>query len=148
MKYVLFYVIPFLFFSYTPILRFEKDNSTKGENSFYSKLKAGRVEPKILKSSTCFASYYAEEFHGKETANGEIFNMHNLTAAHISYPLNTICRVTNLKNDKSVVVRINDRKPDTNHRAIDLSLKAAQVIEMINEGEVKVRVDILEWGRE
>ena len=72
--------------------------------------------------------------------------MYEYTAAHISYPFNTIVRVTNLSNNREVVLRINDRKPDTNGRAIDLSLKAAHELRMISDGIVKVKIEVLEWG--
>ncbi len=101
---------------------------------------------RILKSSETIASYYADEFHGKKTANGEIYNMYDLTAAHIYYPFGTIARITNLLNSKSVIIRINDRKPVGLNRDIDLSYKAAQELDMINDGIVEVRVDVLKWG--
>ncbi|MFA6597914.1 MAG: septal ring lytic transglycosylase RlpA family protein [Ignavibacteriaceae bacterium] len=146
MKKLFFLSIPFVFISCTATLRYAKENNTKEEISFRYKRLNNIVEPNALETFTGVASYYADEFNGRKTANGEVFNMNDLTAAHISYPFNTICRVTNLKNQKSVIVRINDRKPDTNNREIDLSLKAAQEIEMINDGTAEVRVDILKWG--
>ena len=72
------------------------------------------------------ASYYAEKFHGKRTSNGEIFNMNDLTCAHKSLPFNTILKVTNLSNGKSVQVRVNDRGPFVAGREIDLSKAAAK----------------------
>lgn len=100
-----------------------------------------------LEMETGIASFYADEFNGKKTANGEIYNMNDLTAAHPSYPFNTIVVVTNLKNNKSVQVRINDRMPDFKNRIIDLSFKAAQRIDMINDGIQEVKVEVLEWGK-
>lgn len=100
-----------------------------------------------LEMETGIASFYADEFNGKKTANGEIYNMNDLTAAHPSYPFNTIVVVTNLKNNKSVQVRINDRMPDFKSRIIDLSFKAAQRIDMINDGIQEVKVEVLEWGK-
>lgn len=93
------------------------------------------------------ASFYADEFDGKKTANGEIYDMHDLTAAHPSYPFNTIVRVTNLSNGKSVEVRINDRMPQFKGRIIDLSLAAAKEIEMINKGIEEVKVEVIKWGK-
>ncbi len=92
------------------------------------------------------ASYYASKFNGRETANGEIYDMHQLTAAHPDYPFDTIIRVTNLLNNQSVIVRINDRKPNTNGRIIDLSLKAAQDLKMVITGITKVKLEVLKWG--
>lgn len=93
------------------------------------------------------ASYYADEFHGRKTANGETYDMYKLTAAHRNLPFNTSVRVTNLKNNKSVTVRINDRMPDFKNRVIDLSYGAAKQIDMIQDGIVEVRVEILELGK-
>ncbi len=89
------------------------------------------------------ASWYGEKYHGRKTANGEIFNMHKLTAAHRKLPLVTIVKVTNLKNRKSVVVRVNDRGPYIRGRIIDLSYAAAKEIEMVKDGIAKVKIEIV-----
>ncbi len=89
------------------------EDKSHRENS-YSKLKDTYSNYKSLESKIVTASYYSDEFNGKKTANGEIYNMYDYTAAHISYPFNTIVRVTNLSNNREVILRINDRKPDTN----------------------------------
>jgi len=94
------------------------------------------------------ASYYAHDFHGRKTANGEIYNMYDMTAAHKSFPFNTIVRVRNLSNDKNIIVRINDRGPFVVGRIIDLSLGAAQKIDMVQSGTTQVRLEVLEWGRQ
>ena len=86
------------------------------------------------------ASYYGARHHGKRTASGEPFDQHALTAAHPGLPFGTRVLVTNLSNDKSVVVRINDRGPHTRGRLIDLSRKAAQQLDMLRTGTAKVRV--------
>ncbi len=152
MKNSIFFVLPFFLISCAPALRYVKEDKPSVSTLSVNE-KPDNVNPirnygalDVLESSLETASYYADEFNGRKTANGEVFNMNDLTAAHISYPFNTICRVTNLKNQKSVIVRINDRKPDTNDRAIDLSLSAAKEIDMINDGLAEVRVDILQWG--
>ena len=92
------------------------------------------------------ASYYADQFHGRRTANGEIFDMHALTAAHRTLPFNTRVRVTNLDNGRAVVVRINDRGPFVKGRIIDLSYEAARVVGMIGPGTARVRLEVLEMG--
>lgn len=89
------------------------------------------------------ASYYAHKFHGRKTANGEIFDMHKLTAAHLKLPFNTLVRVTNLSNNKTVIVRINDRGPYAKGRIIDLSLAAAKELDMMKSGVAKVRLEIV-----
>lgn len=92
------------------------------------------------------ASFYADEFNGKKTSSGEIYNMNDLTAAHPTFPFNTIVRVTNLANNKSVKVRINDRMPDFKGRLIDLSYAAAKNIGMLNSGVQKVKIEVIQWG--
>ncbi|MEP0862788.1 MAG: septal ring lytic transglycosylase RlpA family protein [Ignavibacterium sp.] len=86
------------------------------------------------------ASYYADEYHGKKTASGEIYNMNDLTAAHPSLPFGIKLLIKNLKNKKTVIVRINDRMPDFKGRVIDLSLAAAKKIDMISDGTVEVKI--------
>ena len=89
------------------------------------------------------ASYYAEDFHGKKTSNGEKFNMNALTCAHKSLPFNTILKVTNLANGKSVEVRVNDLGPFVASREIDLSKAAAVKLGMIGTGTAKVKLEIV-----
>jgi rare lipoprotein A len=122
----------------------------KGENPRIENSREISKENKTfssLESVTGVASFYADKFHGKQTANGEIYDMHSLTAAHLDYPFNTQVRVTNLSNSLSVVVRINDRKPYDDGRIIDLSYGAAGEIDMINSGIAKVKMEVLEWGQ-
>ncbi len=92
------------------------------------------------------ASYYADEFHGRLTSNGETFDMNALTAAHRTLPFNSLVRVTNLDNQRSVVVRINDRGPFKDERVIDLSLAAAKEIGMIGNGTAPVKLEVLKLG--
>jgi rare lipoprotein A len=87
------------------------------------------------------ASWYGDAFHGRLTANGEIYDMNNLTAAHPTLPLPSYARVTNLANGTSVIVRINDRGPYAEGRVIDLSKRVAQVLDTKNAGVGRVRVD-------
>jgi rare lipoprotein A len=93
------------------------------------------------------ASWYGNEYHGRPTASGEVFDENDLTAAHAKYPFGTIVRVKNLNNGKTVDVRINDRGPTRGGRIIDLSKAAARQIDMIREGVVPVRIEVLRWGR-
>jgi rare lipoprotein A len=90
------------------------------------------------------ASYYGAAHHGKQTASGEAFNQNALTAAHRSLPFGTRVRVTNLNNQRSVVVRINDRGPYSPGRIIDLSRKAAEQLDMLRAGVIPVRLQSLE----
>ena len=98
------------------------------------------------KTQIGIASYYRKKFHKKRTANGEIFNMYKVSAAHKSYPLGTKVRVTNLENGKSLKLVINDRGPFVSGRIIDLSYKAARKLGFVNQGTVKVRIDVLRLG--
>ena len=92
------------------------------------------------------ASYYAEDFHGKRTSNGERFNMNDYTCAHKSLPFNTILKVTNLANGKTCEVRVNDRGPFVASREIDLSKAAAVKLGMIGSGTTKVKLEIVKRG--
>ena len=89
------------------------------------------------------ASWYGPNFHGKSTANGEVFDQDSISAAHKTLPLPSIVRVTNLENGRSLVVRINDRGPFVNSRIIDLSRKSAQLLGIENKGTARVRVQIM-----
>ena len=105
-----------------------------------------RYYPTVVRVGEKFqgrASWYGPNFHGKKTSNGEKYNMYAMTAAHKTLPMNTIVKVTNLDNGKSIVVRINDRGPFVNNRIIDLSKKAAGKIDMIAAGTAPVRLEIL-----
>ena len=84
------------------------------------------------------ASYYGKKFHKKRTANGQIFNMYKVSAAHKTLPLGTRVKVTNLNNGKSIRLTINDRGPFKKGRILDLSYKAAQKLGFVNEGTTKV----------
>jgi rare lipoprotein A len=92
---------------------------------------------------TGMASYYADKFHGRKTASGEIFDQEDFTAAHRTLPFGTRLLVTNLDNNKSVFVRVNDRGPFVSGRVLDLSRAAAQELDMIVLGVVKVEVRIM-----
>jgi rare lipoprotein A len=90
------------------------------------------------------ASWYGDYFQGKPTASGEPFDMHDFTAAHPKLPLGTFVRVTNLRNGKVAVVRINDRGPVVDGRIIDVSYNAARALGFKERGLQKVRLDILQ----
>ena len=90
------------------------------------------------------ASWYGRLFQHKKTASGEPYDMHDFTAAHRTLPLGSWVKVTNLKNDKSVMVRINDRGPVPRNRILDLSYGAAMSLGMDGDGIAKVRLDLIE----
>ena|SRR5579864_607007 len=89
------------------------------------------------------ASWYGSYFEGKETASGEAFNMYDLTAAHPTLPLGTFVKVTNLRNGRTVVVRVNDRGPVVEGRIIDLSYGAARALNLQYRGIQTVRLDLV-----
>ncbi|MCF5028295.1 septal ring lytic transglycosylase RlpA family protein [Pseudomonas syringae] len=90
------------------------------------------------------AAYYGARHHGNRTASGEPFNQNALTAAHRQLPFGTRVKVTNLDNDRSVVVRVNDRGPHTRDRLIDVSREAAEQLGMLRSGTAPVRVQALD----
>ncbi len=102
--------------------------------------------PNLSHQLSGVASYYAVEFNGRKTANGETFDMNDLTAAHRTLPFNTKLKVRNLANDQEVVVRINDRGPFKRDRVIDLSLEAARRIGLVETGTAPVALEIIEIG--
>ncbi len=99
---------------------------------------------KPLLVETGLASWYGGPYHNRRAANGEIYNMHAMTAAHRTLPLNSIVRVTNLKTGNSTLVRITDRGPFVPGRVIDLSAAAAKEVNAWREGLVKVRLEVLQ----
>jgi rare lipoprotein A len=87
------------------------------------------------------ASWYGEDFHGRQTANGEIFDMNSMSAAHATLPMPTYVRVTNLENNRSVIVRVNDRGPYHEDRIIDVSVKTANMLGFYSAGVARVRIE-------
>lgn len=88
------------------------------------------------------ASWYGKPFHGRRTASGDVYDMNKLTAAHKGIPLDSIVKVTNTQNGKSVMVLVNDRGPYIDNRDIDLSYAAAQQIGMIQQGVVPIKMEV------
>jgi rare lipoprotein A len=105
---------------------------------------AGRVyvpEEDVNYREEGLASWYGDDFHGRLTANGEVFDMASLTAAHPTLPMPCYARVTNLSNGKSLIVRVNDRGPYHGNRLMDVSSKAAELLEFKGNGVARVRVE-------
>jgi rare lipoprotein A len=92
------------------------------------------------------SSYYAEKFHGKRTANGEIYDMYGISGAHQTLPLNSIVKVTNLENNRELVIRVNDRGPFIKDRIFDCSYGAAVKLEFVSKGTAIVKVEVIEIG--
>lgn len=92
------------------------------------------------------ASYYSDEFQGRKTSSGEIFDNGRLTAAHRTYPFGTVVLVTNLETEQAVEVRINDRGPVKPERVIDLTRAAARKVGIERKGVGRVRIEVVQWG--
>lgn len=127
-------ILTCLLFSCSPSKRF----AGKGDDT------GNGVEPREESGKTIvgIATYYGPGFHGKKTASGEVFNMYEMTCAHRTLPFGTMLLVTNLSNNRSVKVRVNDRGPFIEGRILDLSFGAAKKIGL--DGKETVRIEILE----
>ena len=138
--------------SVTSVPKYKKSARVSSKKA-KSKSTAKFIDPKTVntnvkhkKRMVGISSFYAEDFHGKLTANGEVYDMYGLTAAHKTLPLNTVARVTNLANGKSLILRINDRGPYIEGRMLDCSYGAAKKLDFIKNGTTNVQIDIIEWG--
>ena len=144
MKIIFFIFFLFIFYSCTVSPRY---------NSLNSNVKSTKINIPQNKKKSNFknkyygvSSWYGPNFHGKLTANGEVFDMNAMTAAHKALPLGSLVRVTNLANDKSVTVRINDRGPYVQGRILDCSYGVAKDLGFVDEGTASVRIDVIEFG--
>ncbi len=108
-----------------------------------TRMERGEAATSILRG---IASYYGARFHGRKTANGEVFDMYAFTAAHKTLPFGTVLLVTNLNNGKKVTVRINDRGPFVRNRILDLSYAAAREIGMIDSGTAEIEARVIHQG--
>ena len=118
---------------------------SQAQHKAADKVSAGTVAPK---EQTGTAVYYSDKLVGRPLTSGEKYDKNALTAAHRTLPLGTMVKVTNLKNNKSVVVRINDRGPHgPKTEIIDVSGRAAQELDMVKDGRAKVKVEVVEAGK-
>ena len=101
------------------------------------------ADAKPISTETGMASWYGPPYHNRKGSNGEVYNMHAMTAAHRTLPLGSIVRVTNVKTGRSAVVRITDRGPFIDGRIVDLSLAAAKAVDVWQPGVARVRIDVL-----
>ena len=133
---------------------FEKKFDVKSRWNFCSKFIIFIVMLFFMKSGlfseiykeNAVASFYADDFHGKKTSNGEIFNMNDFTCANKFLPFNTYLKVTNLGNNLNVIVRVNDRGPFVEDRELDLSKAAAVKLDMVKSGTASVKIEIVKLG--
>lgn len=100
--------------------------------------------PRILYTQTGWASWYGPHYNKRRAANGEIYDMNDLTAAHLTIPLNSIARVTNLKTGDSILLRITDRGPFVSNRVIDLSKAAAEKLNVYRPGTAPVKIEVVQ----
>ena len=130
--------------------RYNSGDITTGLKNDNSRInKTSRNTNKVNKNKTKYSgvsSWYGPNFHGKLTANGEVFDMYGVTAAHKTIPLNSVVRVTNNDNGNSVILRITDRGPFIKNRILDCSMGAAKKLGFYNQGTANVTVKIIEWG--
>lgn len=169
MKYLVFFILAVLFtgcgsnynksyysksYSYSQNQKINTQGSTKINNS--KAMHRATMRPYVVFGKKYYptvahvndtfdgvASWYGPDFHAKKTSNGEVYNMYAFTAAHKTLPMNTVVRVDNVENGKSVVVRINDGGPFVKSRIIDLSNVAAHKIDMVKKGTAKVKLTVL-----
>jgi rare lipoprotein A len=137
---VAFIVIVFSFSACSANVRFSK--TTNADSVKTIQAQKDKNNPNLAIRGRC--SYYGKKFHGRKTANGETFDMYQLTAAHKTLPFGTVLRVTNLDNQKTVTVRINDRGPFVKNRVLDLSYAAAKEIDLIKNGTAKIEAEIVQ----
>lgn len=131
-----------------PVFAYEEIEAAAEEITTTAAPATSDAAPSTPSSATAFSvegpvSFYGREFAGRKTSNGERFDPNLLTMAHRTLPFGTLVRVTNLFNNKSVVVRVNDRGPFTGGRVGDLSSAAAMVIDMLRAGVVRARLEVL-----
>ena len=121
---------------------------SKGAYKVGNPYKVGSVwyypEESFTLRETGIASWYGPDFHGRKTANGEIYNQYDMTAAHRTLQMPSFVRVTNLENGRSVILRVNDRGPYKHGRVIDVSRKGAELLGFVNKGTARVKVEVLE----
>ncbi len=127
----------------TPNPQFRSDKAVKSQKKInkYNKKSTG-----FEKVQYGISSYYGPKFHGKLTANGEIFDMYKVSAAHRYLAIGTLIKVTNLDNNKTLNMRINDRGPYVNNRILDCSYAAALKLGFVEEGTANIKLEVLEMG--
>jgi rare lipoprotein A len=140
-------MIPIIIFSAcSSVPRFASGGNTRFTPKAETKNFDNYSDAPVLETVNGTASFYSNKYNGRVTYSGEVYNMESLSAAHPVYPMGTIVRITNLSNNKSVIIPINDRMPSRPDRIIDLSLGCARELNMVNVGIIDVKLEVLEWG--
>ena len=157
MKRIFLYILVFCIYECTASPRYSSGTSPK-KNKVTKKVKtnssryssgSSSEQSQAASKKDVFrgvSSYYGPNFHGKLTANGEVFDMYGVTAAHKELPFNTVVRVTNLDNDKALILRINDRGPYIGKRILDCSYGAAKKLDFMAKGTANVEIRVIELG--
>lgn len=127
----------------TPNPHFRSDKAPKSQRKIKKQRKKTTGFEKIQYG---ISSYYGPKFHGKLTANGEIFDMYKVSAAHRYLAIGTLIKVTNLDNNKTLNIRINDRGPYVNNRILDCSYAAALKLGFVEEGTANIKLEVLVMG--
>ncbi len=148
--YILLFLILYFLNGCAPLVRFSSEKAPAEKAGISSSAKGPvyeetEEEAPPLETFTGKASYYANKFHGRKTASGELYDKAEMTAAHRTLPFGTVIKVTNTANNKSVIVRVNDRGPFVRGRVVDLSRAAAEEVDMIRSGVINVEVDVLSY---
>ena len=144
---IFIFLLFFLIESCSPAPRYSsKSKSNVSSSKKIVKKNKKKTFNKNKRIFTGVSSYYGPNFHGKLTANGEVYDMYGVTAAHKEIPLNTVARVTNLDNGKSLILRINDRGPYIDGRILDCSYGAAKKLDFLTQGTANVKIEVIEWG--
>lgn len=151
-KYVILIITLVTFFSCTPSPRFtstpEKSSPVRTAPTTPDRVESpdAQMDFRVGQMFVGIASYYGSKYHGRLTANGEVYDMYGISAAHKTLPFNTMVRVTNLQNKRKLLVRINDRGPFIKGRILDLSYGAAKKLDLITDGTGRVSIEIVEIG--
>lgn len=141
---IFIFVQALFFFACSSSVRFSshRDTQTNTETESTREFE----NPGTLETVTGVASFYADKYHNKITYSGEVYDMNGISAAHPTYPMGTVIRITRISSGKSIVLTINDKMPQRDDRIIDLSLGAARELEMVQDGLAEVKVEVLKWG--
>ncbi|MGE5353375.1 MAG: septal ring lytic transglycosylase RlpA family protein [Acidobacteriota bacterium] len=143
-------LIPLMMLNSGPIPKIKKKiNHTAGtvKRVLHLDTTLAAVKDSLIGLQSGKISYYGKRHNGRKTASGEVYDMNEFTASHKNFPFGTKVKVTNLANNKSVILKINDRLPKSSKRMIDVSYQAAKELGMIGRGLAKGAIVVLEWGK-
>jgi len=140
-----FYIF-FLFISYSCTVSPRYNSLNSNVNSTKINIPQKKTKFNFKNKYYGVSSWYGPNFHGKLTANGEVFDMYGVTAAHKDLPLNTVAKITNEDNGKNIILRITDRGPFVKNRILDCSMGAAKKLGFYEQGTANVKIEVIELG--